>query len=101
MIEPSSGDVLEKGTRYSVRWTSDNAGSYVRFDLHRGNFWVGEVAPSTINDGGGSWTADDFGHGSDSKTKSFEEFAGTKGTKRFESFNNGKFEYWSFVLIKN
>ncbi len=31
----------------------------------------------------------------------FEKFAGTKGTKRYESFNNGKFEYWSFVLQKN
>lgn len=33
--------------------------------------------------------------------KSFGEFAGTEGTKRFNSFNNGKFEYWSFVLTKN
>jgi ubiquinone/menaquinone biosynthesis C-methylase UbiE len=33
--------------------------------------------------------------------KSFERFAGTKGTKRYQSFNNGKFEYWSFVLTKN
>ena len=33
--------------------------------------------------------------------KSFESFAGTEGTKRFESFTNGKFEYWSFVLAKN
>ena len=33
--------------------------------------------------------------------KPFESFAGTEGTKRFESFNNGKFEYWSFVLSKN
>jgi len=32
---------------------------------------------------------------------SFLEFAGTKGTNRFDSFNNGKFEYWSFVLAKN
>jgi ubiquinone/menaquinone biosynthesis C-methylase UbiE len=31
----------------------------------------------------------------------FEKFAGTKGTKRFESFKNGKFEYWSFVLTKS
>ena len=33
--------------------------------------------------------------------RSFEKFAGTQGTKRFESFSNGKFEYWSFVLTKN
>jgi ubiquinone/menaquinone biosynthesis C-methylase UbiE len=33
--------------------------------------------------------------------KSFEEFAGTKGTNRYNSFTNGKFEYWSFVLTKN
>lgn len=33
--------------------------------------------------------------------KSFLEFAGTKGTNRFKSFNNGKFEYLSFVLTKN
>jgi ubiquinone/menaquinone biosynthesis C-methylase UbiE len=33
--------------------------------------------------------------------KSFAEFAGTKGTNRFNSFNNGNFEYWSFVLTKN
>jgi ubiquinone/menaquinone biosynthesis C-methylase UbiE len=33
--------------------------------------------------------------------KSFERFAGTKGTKRYQSFNNGKFEYWSFVLTRN
>ncbi len=32
--------------------------------------------------------------------KSFESFAGTSGTKRFESFRNGKFEYMSFVLKK-
>lgn len=32
--------------------------------------------------------------------KSFAKFAGTKGTARFESFSNGKFEYWSFVLAK-
>ena len=33
--------------------------------------------------------------------KLFENFAGTKGTDRYESFINGKFEYWSFVLTKN
>jgi ubiquinone/menaquinone biosynthesis C-methylase UbiE len=33
--------------------------------------------------------------------KSFEKFAGTKGSTRYDSFNNGKFEYWSFVLKKN
>ncbi len=32
--------------------------------------------------------------------KSFGKFAGVKGTKRFDSFSNGKFEYWSFVLEK-
>ena len=32
--------------------------------------------------------------------KLFSNFAGTRGTKRFESFSNGKFEYWSFVLTK-
>lgn len=33
--------------------------------------------------------------------KSFAAFAGTKGTRRFDSFVNGQFEYWSFVLVKN
>lgn len=33
--------------------------------------------------------------------KSFEKFAGTKGSTRYNSFNNGTFEYWSFVLKKN
>jgi ubiquinone/menaquinone biosynthesis C-methylase UbiE len=33
--------------------------------------------------------------------KAFRNFAGTEGTDRFKSFNNGKFEYWSFVLVKN
>ncbi|MFC2116841.1 class I SAM-dependent methyltransferase [Bacteroidota bacterium] len=33
--------------------------------------------------------------------KSFSRFAGTEGTERFESFRNGKYEYWSFVLRKN
>lgn len=32
---------------------------------------------------------------------SFASFAGTKGTQRFNSFINGKFEYWNFVLSKN
>jgi ubiquinone/menaquinone biosynthesis C-methylase UbiE len=32
--------------------------------------------------------------------KSFERFAGLKGTERYESFTNGKYEYWSFVLGK-
>ncbi len=32
--------------------------------------------------------------------KAFETFAGVQGSKRFESFNNGNFEYWSFVLTK-
>jgi ubiquinone/menaquinone biosynthesis C-methylase UbiE len=31
---------------------------------------------------------------------SFKKFAGTKGTKRYNSFSNGKFEYWNFVLQK-
>jgi ubiquinone/menaquinone biosynthesis C-methylase UbiE len=30
----------------------------------------------------------------------FFNFAGTKGTQRFDSFSNGQFEYWSFVLTK-
>ncbi|MBN2521009.1 MAG: class I SAM-dependent methyltransferase [Bacteroidales bacterium] len=29
---------------------------------------------------------------------SFSQFAGTKGTERYLSFTNGKFEYWSFIL---
>jgi len=32
--------------------------------------------------------------------KSFGKFAGTKGSTRYNSFNNGKFQYWSFVLSK-
>lgn len=32
--------------------------------------------------------------------KAFRQFAGTKGTERYESFANGKMEYWSFVLKK-
>ena len=32
---------------------------------------------------------------------SFLTFAGTEGTTRFNSFTNGKFQYWSFVLTKN
>jgi ubiquinone/menaquinone biosynthesis C-methylase UbiE len=30
--------------------------------------------------------------------KSFSQFAGTKGTERYSSFKNGKFEYWSYFL---
>jgi ubiquinone/menaquinone biosynthesis C-methylase UbiE len=33
--------------------------------------------------------------------KAFFQFAGTKGTERYESFANGKMEYWDFVLVKN
>jgi ubiquinone/menaquinone biosynthesis C-methylase UbiE len=33
--------------------------------------------------------------------KAFFQFAGTKGTERYESFANGKMEYWHFVLRKN
>lgn len=33
--------------------------------------------------------------------KAFFQFAGTKGTERYESFANGKMEYWAFVLVKN
>lgn len=33
--------------------------------------------------------------------KAFEKFAGTKGSTRYDSFYNGKFQYWSFVLVKN
>ena len=32
--------------------------------------------------------------------KSFNQFAGTKGSERYDSFSNGKFQYWSFVLKK-
>lgn len=32
--------------------------------------------------------------------KSFKNFAGTKGSTRYDSFKNGKFEYWSFILQK-
>jgi len=31
----------------------------------------------------------------------FANFAGTEGTERFNSFRNGKFQYWSFVLVKS
>lgn len=31
---------------------------------------------------------------------SFLQFAGTKGSERYDSFRNGKFEYWSFGLKK-
>lgn len=31
----------------------------------------------------------------------FRKFAGTEGTKRYDSFNNGKFEYISYVIRKN
>ncbi|MBN1187984.1 MAG: methyltransferase domain-containing protein [Bacteroidales bacterium] len=31
---------------------------------------------------------------------SFAQFAGTKGTERYHSFTNGKFEYWSYRLKK-
>jgi len=33
--------------------------------------------------------------------KYFKKFAGTKGSTRFNSFNNGQFQYMSFVLVKN
>lgn len=33
--------------------------------------------------------------------KYFLNFAGAEGTMRFNSFRNGKFEYWNFVLKKN
>ena len=33
--------------------------------------------------------------------KAFLQFAGAKGTERYESFANGKMEYWSFVLKKS
>lgn len=33
-------------------------------------------------------------------SKAFLQFAGTKGTERYESFANGKMEYWSYVLRK-
>ena len=32
--------------------------------------------------------------------KSFAQFAGTRGTERYDSFSNGKFIYMSFMLIK-
>jgi len=31
---------------------------------------------------------------------SFTQFAATRGTKRYQSFTNGKYEYWTFVLSK-
>jgi SAM-dependent methyltransferase len=30
----------------------------------------------------------------------FIKFAATEGTERFDSIKNGKFQYWSFVLVK-
>lgn len=33
--------------------------------------------------------------------KSFFQFAGTKGTERYDSFATGKMEYWAFVLKKS
>jgi SAM-dependent methyltransferase len=30
--------------------------------------------------------------------KAFAQFAGTRGTERYESFRNGTFQYWSFVM---
>lgn len=33
--------------------------------------------------------------------KSFDTFAGTKGTERYNAFTNGTYQYWSFVLEKD
>jgi ubiquinone/menaquinone biosynthesis C-methylase UbiE len=33
--------------------------------------------------------------------KSFDSFAGAKGTERYYSFTNGTYDYWSFVLHKS
>lgn len=33
--------------------------------------------------------------------KAFMQFAGTKGTERYEAFASGKMEYWDFVLQKS
>ena len=32
--------------------------------------------------------------------KSFQQFAGTKGTERYDSFATGKMQYWSYILKK-
>ena len=32
--------------------------------------------------------------------RSFDTFAGTKGTERYNSFTNGTYQYWSFVMDK-
>jgi ubiquinone/menaquinone biosynthesis C-methylase UbiE len=33
--------------------------------------------------------------------KSFLQFAGAKGSERYDSFATGRIEYWSFLLSKN
>jgi ubiquinone/menaquinone biosynthesis C-methylase UbiE len=33
-------------------------------------------------------------------TKAFAQFAGTRGTERYEAFRSGRFQYWSFVMVR-
>ena len=33
-------------------------------------------------------------------SKAFAQFAGTRGTERYDSFRNGTFQYWSFVMVR-
>lgn len=51
---PSSGETWYKGESYTIRWDSENAGSYVKIQYKLGSSYY-TIISSTYNDGSYSW----------------------------------------------
>ena len=60
MLTPSGGETWVNGESVTLRWSSSDAGSYVKLGvfLHQGGGWAlrGWITESTSNDGSYQWT---------------------------------------------
>jgi len=56
IASPSSGDTWSKGGTYSISWSSENAGGYVKIELYKSGSFVSTITSSTYNDESYSWS---------------------------------------------
>lgn len=56
ITSPSSGDMWSKGETYTISWSSENAGDYVKIELYKSGSFVSTITSSTYNDESYSWS---------------------------------------------
>ncbi|MCK5126704.1 MAG: DNRLRE domain-containing protein [candidate division Zixibacteria bacterium] len=64
VTRPSSSDEWTIGETKTIRWDSENAGSYIRIELYKGSSRH-TIDSHTANDGSYTWEVDDYSGGTD------------------------------------